>query len=252
MNLKHERRIPWRLFVPGILFAALMMNSLAGRAEQITNAYDSLNRLIRTDYGNGTVIEYAYDAAGNILSAVTITPFEEIALAKGFNLFSYPGTVPPQYATCQGLLAALGTTEEVESLSRFNVVNQQFERCTIGGGINFAIQPGEGYLVETKVATEVILPAQPVCPSVNLSAGLNLIGHPSPKADLTCFGFLNGFGANTVATIQRFNGMTGRFESCTWDQSGQAAGMDFQIVAGEGYFLHVLTGGNLTLPGCKN
>jgi YD repeat-containing protein len=42
------------------------------RAEQITYSYDNLNRVIRAEYGNGAVVEYSYDAAGNRLSrAVT-------------------------------------------------------------------------------------------------------------------------------------------------------------------------------------
>jgi endo-1,4-beta-xylanase len=34
-------------------------------AETTNYVYDELNRLIRVEYGNGTVIEYIYDSAGN-------------------------------------------------------------------------------------------------------------------------------------------------------------------------------------------
>ena len=173
-----------------------------------------------------------------------------VALVAGLNLFSYPGTVPAQYATCTNLLTALGATNQVDSLSRFNPASQRFEEC--GAGNNFAVKTGEAYMVVMKMAKEVALRAQPVCPSLNLAAGLNLIGHPSPQTNLRCFGLLNGFGANVVATIQRFNGVTGRFEACTWDQGRQAAGVDFPIVTGEGYLFHMAIGVNAVLPGCGN
>jgi YD repeat-containing protein len=40
------------------------------RAEQIAYSYDNLNRVIRAEYGNGAVVEYSYDVAGNRLSRV--------------------------------------------------------------------------------------------------------------------------------------------------------------------------------------
>ena len=45
----------------------LLLSSFA-YAETVTYQYDSLNRLTGAQYTNGTVIEYSYDAAGNILS----------------------------------------------------------------------------------------------------------------------------------------------------------------------------------------
>ncbi|MFH1082818.1 MAG: RHS repeat domain-containing protein [Pseudomonadota bacterium] len=37
-------------------------------ADTVTYQYDSLNRLTGVQYSNGTIIEYSYDAAGNILT----------------------------------------------------------------------------------------------------------------------------------------------------------------------------------------
>lgn len=50
-----------------VLATVLLFPSLAW-ADNVSHTYDNLNRLIRTDYGNGQVIEYTYDAAGNRLS----------------------------------------------------------------------------------------------------------------------------------------------------------------------------------------
>ena len=42
-----------------------MVYALATHADQITHTYDTQNRLIQSDYGNGQVVEYIYDATGN-------------------------------------------------------------------------------------------------------------------------------------------------------------------------------------------
>ena len=55
-------------FAKGILFLFLWMwFPCVAKAAQIYYNYDSLNRLTNVDYGNGSVISYTYDAAGNRL-----------------------------------------------------------------------------------------------------------------------------------------------------------------------------------------
>jgi YD repeat-containing protein len=51
------------LIIAGLLLG--VANALAGA---IIYSYDSLNRLTNVDYGNGSVISYTYDAAGNRLT----------------------------------------------------------------------------------------------------------------------------------------------------------------------------------------
>jgi len=52
----------------GITVIGLFFTSvLTSYAETINYIYDELNRLIRVEYGSGTVIEYSYDKAGNRL-----------------------------------------------------------------------------------------------------------------------------------------------------------------------------------------
>lgn len=51
-----------------LLAAASAVPSHAGSA---AHTYDSLGRLTRVTYSNGTVITYTYDAAGNRSSVVT-------------------------------------------------------------------------------------------------------------------------------------------------------------------------------------
>lgn len=57
----------WMLFFLSVLFIAFATSY----AENITYTYDELNRIIRVDYGGGTVITYTYDAAGNRTTMVS-------------------------------------------------------------------------------------------------------------------------------------------------------------------------------------
>src|SRR5947209_20576698 len=58
----------------GVWLTASLLFALAlcpqAFANSVSYAYDSLNRLTRVDYGNGAVIDYTYDAAGNRLTRV--------------------------------------------------------------------------------------------------------------------------------------------------------------------------------------
>lgn len=171
-------------------------------------------------------------------------------LPPGLNLI-HPGPGP---LTCQELLDSLGTPEEVDSLYRLDAPTQRFERCNPQAGVNFAIQLGEGYIVLMRKVWQTPIAPSPTCPEFNLSAGVNLIGHPKPPENLTCFGLLEALGMATVSTIQRYDTKAGRFESCTFagtDNSNlRPAGRDFPIIAGEGYLLHLRMPGVVSLPGC--
>lgn len=59
------------------IFILLAWNSSLSTAENILYQYDNLNRLVRVEYSNGTIISYTYDAAGNRLNqAITAVPWE--------------------------------------------------------------------------------------------------------------------------------------------------------------------------------
>lgn len=54
-------------WLAGIALAGLVSLALAGSASY---TYDTLGRLTKVTYGNGVVITYVYDAAGNRTSLV--------------------------------------------------------------------------------------------------------------------------------------------------------------------------------------
>jgi YD repeat-containing protein len=73
MNINHKKTPARNLTITGLILAGILAIPLPAQAEQVTHSYDNLNRLIRSDYGNGNVIDYAYDAAGNRTSQKVTT-----------------------------------------------------------------------------------------------------------------------------------------------------------------------------------
>ncbi|MFI3185098.1 MAG: PxKF domain-containing protein [Methylococcaceae bacterium] len=73
MNSNHKKPPARNLTITGLILAGILAMPSLGHAEQVTHSYDNLNRLIRTDYGNGNIIDYAYDAAGNRTSQNSVT-----------------------------------------------------------------------------------------------------------------------------------------------------------------------------------
>lgn len=56
------------LGLAGVVVALIAGNAMAG---SVSYTYDVLGRLTQVVYGNGVVVIYAYDAAGNRSSTVT-------------------------------------------------------------------------------------------------------------------------------------------------------------------------------------
>lgn len=60
-----------RALLTGLAVLAAMASLPAAHAGSASYTYDSLGRLAKVTYSNGTVITYTYDAAGNRSSVVT-------------------------------------------------------------------------------------------------------------------------------------------------------------------------------------
>lgn len=54
---------------------------------QITYTYDNLNRLAKIDYGNGTIIEYSYDAVGNRTAKIINSSIRAYAVSGRIRYF---------------------------------------------------------------------------------------------------------------------------------------------------------------------
>lgn len=67
-----------RLWTLVIIITGLGFLAGTGWAEQVAHTYDGRNRLIRTEYDNGSGIEYVYDAAGNRIGQKAIVAVPSI------------------------------------------------------------------------------------------------------------------------------------------------------------------------------
>jgi YD repeat-containing protein len=60
-----------RALAGGAMVMLAMIAVVPAHAGSATHTYDSLGRLTKVTYSNGTVITYTYDAAGNRSTVVT-------------------------------------------------------------------------------------------------------------------------------------------------------------------------------------
>ena len=167
-------------------------------------------------------------------------PATGLVLGPGYNLVSYPVEVPAGLTAFE-LLGALGPPSEVTAVERYERVAGVFERAEYEGttvaGDDFPIRRGEGYVVylsDGPIAVDFAGGSD--CPTVDLSAGLNLIGVPCPPPGYTAFAMLQDLGSRyEVESVERFDPATGAFQAATYGAGDTPTGVDFPIRRGEGY-----------------
>ena len=71
----------------------------------------------------------------------------------------------------------------------------------------------------------------------DLKQGFNLIGFACPANGYSTYQLLTVLGSGNVSSIQRYSKKKGAFETAGFDPDGELVGVDFTIVAGEGYFI---------------
>ena len=69
------RRLRQKLLM-SVIIIGLIFSSIVAYAGSITYTYDGLNRLIRAEYEDGTIIQYIYDQYRN-LGAIVITNWHQ-------------------------------------------------------------------------------------------------------------------------------------------------------------------------------
>ena len=78
-----------------------------------------------------------------------------------------------------------------------------------------------------------------VCAAQDLGVGLNLVGFACAGESYGAFDLLNALGMASASSVQRYDTEAGRFETALFDSTGDPAGVNFPIVPGEGYLLHM-------------
>jgi hypothetical protein len=166
-----------------------------------------------------------------------------IRLFKGFNLINIPAdtnNITDAYA----LLSVLGNQGQIESVQKFDKTAGGFRKAGYDAsgnstGDNFTLTNVDGLIVYSKADKTIPVNSFVTCPSLNLTAGVNLTGTPCASTNLKAYQLLQKIGDDTaVSGIQRFNPVTGKFETASYI-NGQPAGVNFPIKAGEGYFIYM-------------
>ena len=114
------------------LFATLPR---AASAAQVSYAYDSLNRLTHVDYGNGSVINYTYDAAGNRLTYSGMAPVDTVAPTVTI----VSPTYGPAFETFGNYVNLSGTASDNAEVALVTWANDRGGSGTASGTTNWTV-----------------------------------------------------------------------------------------------------------------
>lgn len=168
-----------------------------------------------------------------------------LSLSQGFNLISFPAETL-YYGNIYMLMEALGGSDIISKILVSDPSGQTFNELGYNQtgqfyGQNFSLESSQslaGFIVYAKQDASFTFTSR-YCPTWSLRVGTNLVGTPCAAQGMTAFQLLEKIRNEAmISSIQRFNPDTGRFETAVYE-NGQPVGVDFPIVAGEGYFIHM-------------
>ncbi|RLG90098.1 hypothetical protein DRO34_06190, partial [Candidatus Bathyarchaeota archaeon] len=210
---------------------------------------DALDYLSANQEPNGSFADdiYLTAVAAQGLKTATI----DTSLYAGLNLFGYQVEVPAGY-TSYDMIADLGGEDEVEKIQRYDPATGSFETTFYESGVPvgdiFDIVSGEGYLVYMKVEKTVSQVGRIVSVSIQLEPGLNVVAIPCVPLGYSSYDMLRYLGSpDEVSSIQKFDKETGAFQTTAYFDS-QPSGINFDIVNGEAYLIHMKVAKKVDFP----
>lgn len=108
-------------------------------AAAIICSYDTLNRLTRVDYDNGTSIAYTYDAAGNRLTFAAQTGVASDRVAPVIHI-TQP-TAGHLYVTTAGSVTLAGTASDANGVSSLSCTNDIGAQAPVDGSTSWTAGP---------------------------------------------------------------------------------------------------------------
>jgi hypothetical protein len=166
-----------------------------------------------------------------------------LQLTPDLQLVHYPAALPPG-ATAYDLLSVLnGSGESVSSIEVFVDGAAQQAQWNNGtpSGEDFDLPAGRGVIASVETVSSQIIREAVVCPSIDLSAGVNVVGFRCVFGGLTSVELATVLSSNTggEVTVQRFDPATGRYQTILADGSQGLSGDNFPIRVGEAYLVHL-------------
>jgi hypothetical protein len=179
-----------------------------------------------------------YQAGSDPTNPLSYPKATSVYLKKGFNLTAILAEVSFEN-DLRDWLPVMGNISEIEKVMAYDTQAGKYEMLIPEDPSNpgVIIQGGNGLIVYAKQDKEVIYTSV-LCSTLDLNQGFNLIGIGCPPENYTAFQLLTALGSSNVASVQRYSTETGMFETAGFDQSNPS-GVDFSIVAGEGYFIYM-------------
>lgn len=165
-------------------------------------------------------------------------PFSStIALVPGFNLIAIPVDVRNS-PDLRDWMDTIGDATEIEKVMAFDDALREFITMLPESTSNpsFLLEGGEGLIAYANLDKDISF-ATVLCVGYDLQTGFNLVGFACPPVDYTAFQLLTDIGEIYISSIQRYNTITGNFESAGFNENGTESGVNFPIVPGEGYIL---------------
>lgn len=164
-----------RLLVASILAFAAHLSA----ATTILYEYDLLNRVTKADYGNGSVINYTYDAAGNRLTYSGTAPVDTVA--PTVTIVS-PGN-GPAFETFGNYVNLSGTAFDDAEVSLVTWANDRGGSGTASGTTNWTVTG-----IPLQSGTNILLVTARDSANNFGSATLDVIFYPSPPMQAVASG----------------------------------------------------------------
>lgn len=158
-------------------------------------------------------------------------------LQPGLNLMAMPND--PRVPDLRYRMDEIGSPNVIERVIALDPDTGRLRELLSSAKNNpaFSLVGGEGLIV---YATESVDERRTSlgCPSLDLRAGINLVGSLCTPEGTVASDLLDAIGGETMASsIIRFDTGTGRFESAVYDE-GNLVGTDFFIDNGSGYIVY--------------
>lgn len=137
------------------------------------------------------------------------------------------------------LLAGAGqAVTELQTVENGELVRTATLSSGMPAGDDFPLPAGRGVLATVAASKQMTFRDAVDCPTLALVPGLNIAGFRCVPAAYSAFDLLLSLGEPSVASVQRYDTATGRFEAAVFS-GGTPAGTDFPIRLGEAYLLHM-------------
>jgi hypothetical protein len=164
-------------------------------------------------------------------------------LVAGLQPVFYPLNIPLDFSAYD-LLNYLNSNGEFVSSIRL-IRGGSAEVATYSSGLlqgsDFLLEPGIGVIAKVESDTSFPFYSAITCPSINLQAGINVVGLKCIPVGYDAFQLLQSIGtASVVRSVQAFNTADGRYKTAIYNDT-LPAGENFPIRTGEAYLIYMLS-----------